>query len=80
MSTGPWKQTKKLLNARIAAATLRADALAYDLETAKRQIASLSTQLADCCPELTIRKAALLGLLFGGALGFVAAWVMESTL
>ena len=39
---------------------------------------ALRQQLADCCPELTIRKAALLGMFAGGLLGFAAAWVAWS--
>ena len=39
---------------------------------------ALRAQLADCCPELTIRKAALLGMFAGGLLGFAAAWVAWS--
>ena len=41
---------------------------------------ALRQQLADCCPELTIRKAALLGMFAGGLLGFAAAWVLGSVL
>ena len=36
---------------------------------------ALRAQLADCCPELTIRKAALLGMVAGGLLGYAVGYV-----
>ena len=48
------------------------------INDARRVIAELHTlraQLADCRPELTIRKVALLGMFAGGLLGYAVGYV-----